>query len=264
MAASKKDPPRTHTARRAGVDRMAPVPLYLQVRRWVEEEIERRHLGHHARVPSERELARRLSISRMTVRAALEGMIRDNVLYRVPGKGTFVAGARLPQHLRSLTSFTEDMRARGLEPGARVLGFHRVPAPAMVAERLRLAPAGPVLRLERLRLAGGEPMCIETAHLSAERFGWLADLDMTDRSLYALLREHRVQLAWAEQSISARDATPEEASLLLIRPGSAVLVTERTTFAQDGSPVEYVVSTYRADRYTFQVVLPAEGTGKGG
>lgn len=236
-------------------DRSSPVPLYQQIRRWLREQIASGALKPNARVPSERALTATFSVSRMTVRAALDEMIREGLLYRVPGKGTFVAPPRLEQPLHVLSSFTEDMLARGLRPGGRVLFRGLVSAPEHVAQALD-APAGErVVKLERLRLADGEPMSIETAFLRADRCRFVLEGELDDRSLYALLREHGIKLAWAEQSVGARLPSSREAHLLGIRRTVPVITTVRITHVTSGEVIEYVTSSLRSDRYTFRAFM---------
>jgi GntR family transcriptional regulator len=239
----------------SAVDRLGPTPIYLQLSDFLRQRILREELRSGMRIPSERELAQQWGISRMTARAAVAQLIEEGYLRRVSGKGTFVERPRLLQSLQTLTSFTEDMRARGKVPLARVLAQDIVDAPPYVAARLKLHTGASVVKLARLRLADGEPMSLETAYLPAVRFGFLRDMDMTTASLYEVLAARGVQLAWAEQTVESRRARREEASWLGIPRQAPVLRTERTTFDREGQAVEHVQSVYRADRYTFNVVL---------
>ena len=239
----------------ATADKSGPVPLYQQIRHWLREQIATGALEPHSRVPSERTLAGNLGISRMTVRAALDEMIREGLLYRVPGKGTYVAPPRFEQPLHVLTSFTEDMVARGLRPGGRVLFQGTVVAPDHVVGPLGVATGEPVIKLERLRLADGEPMSIETAYLRMDKCRFVLESRLDDRSLYTLLREHGLQLSWAEQSVGARLPSPREAQLLGIQSTVPVLTTVRVTYLVSGEAVEYVTSSFRSDRYTFRAHL---------
>ncbi len=239
----------------ACTDKSGPVPLYQQIRRWLRDQIAAGALKPHSRVPSERTLAATLCISRMTVRAALDEMIREGLLYRVPGKGTYVAPPRLEQPLHVLTSFTEDMVARGLRPGGRVLFQGVAVAPDHVVEPLGIAAGEKVIKLERLRLADGEPMSIETAFLRSDKCRFVLESNLDDQSLYRLLRDHGLQLSWAEQSVGARLPSPREAQLLGIQSTVPVITTVRVTHLVSGEAVEYVTSSFRSDRYTFRALL---------
>lgn len=229
------------------------MPIYLQLKELLQKEIDGGKPG--SRLPSERELAKRWRISRMTVRAAIEALIDEDYLQRVPGRGTFAVRPKLQQPLLTLTSFTEDMRARGLRPQSAVLDLVQIPSPAAVASQLRVDAGHPVVKLRRLRLADGEPMSVEVAYLDAVRCAFLFGEDLARHSLYEVLAGHGIDLAWAAQFVGARRATAEEAGLLRIPRGASVLETHRTTYDRSDSPVEHVRSVYRADRYAFNVTL---------
>jgi GntR family transcriptional regulator len=235
------------------------VPKYLQLKRMIEEQVVSGSLAPHSRVPSERELSEQYGISRMTARRALLELTREGRIYTSVGKGTFVAEPKISQNLQSLTSFSEDMRARGLRPVARVLRRELCPAPAEVGAGLRIAPETPVLCIERLRLADDEPMALERAHFFFSGMEELFRISI-DGSLYELLRE-RFHLLPTEaiQEFEARLATPPEQELLRLGAGDPVLTIARTTLDEARRPFEYVQAIYRADRYRFVARLVREG-----
>ena len=237
------------------VDKTASLPIYRQVIHALWGRLQRQDLQPGQRAPSERELADLYGISRMTARGALRELIRDGVLYTVPGKGTFVAWPKMQQPLNRLTSFTEDMRARGLQPSTRIVSQGVAPASDHVAERLGLPAAAPVVSIRRLRLANEEPMSVETVHLDARRFKTLLRYDLSRRSLYDVLSELGVTLAWADQWIEATVARARETALLCVPRGSALLLIERTSYDAADQPLEFVTSLYRADRYRFNARL---------
>jgi len=213
-------------------------------------------LGPRALLPTERELAERFGLSRATVRSALSGLEQAGAVYRVQGAGTFVAPSTISKSL-SLTSFSEDMRARGLRPGSRVLVADEVPAGRALAEHLRLRPADPVVRLVRVRLADDRPMCLETAYVPAARLPGLARGD-TPASLYDLMHEHGLRPVRAEQVVEAALPGDEEAALLSMPPGAPALRIHRTAFDQRERPVERTISMYRADRYDIRFTVQRE------
>ncbi len=229
------------------------MPKYYQLREILLDLIEN-ELGVDAPVPSERELASRYGLSRMTARQAVEHLVSEGRLYRVQGKGTFVARAKIDIPLR-LTSFTEDMRARGMAPGAQDLGRRLTPAPAAVARELGVDTGAPIYSIERLRTADGVPMALERSHLPAHLVPGLLDKSLVNRSLYEVLAgEYGLLLDRGDQVIEAGIADSGDAGLLGLAGGSAVLLLQRRCWA--GSvPVEYAVSTYRADRYQLRASL---------
>lgn len=147
--------------------RTARVPKYYRLKRHLLDMTETLPPG--TPVPPERTLAAEFDTSRTTVRQALQELVVEGRLERIQGKGTFVAKPKVSQALQ-LTSYTEDMRAQGLEPTSQLLDIGYVTADDTLAGLLDITAGGRVLRIERLRLASGEPMAIETTHLSAKRF----------------------------------------------------------------------------------------------
>ncbi|HYT26842.1 MAG TPA: GntR family transcriptional regulator [Actinomycetota bacterium] len=200
-------------------------------------------------LPSERLLAERYGLARATVSQVIEGLAVKGLLYRVHGSGTFVAEPKFRQP-ETLTSFSEDMRARGMTPGSVVLGREVVAASEIIARQLEVEPGAPVLHVERVRTADGEPMALERTYLPAERFPGLGEVDLTDVSLYEVLeRRWGVLVAVADQWFSVMRLTEGEAKLLGVGGGQPALLFQRVTRDPAGRVVEYVRSLYRGDRY---------------
>ena len=238
----------------SSIDHASPVPKYFQLREILLDLVES-ELGIDQAIPSERELSQRYGLSRMTVRQAVDHLVSEGRLYRVQGKGTFVARPKIEMPLR-LASFTDDMRARGLAPGSRDLDRHTAPASAHLARSLGIEPGDPVHVIERLRTADGIPMAIERSHVPEVVAPGLGDEPLAGRSLYDVLAStYGVLLDRGEQTIEAGIADPTDSALLDLPAGAAaVLLLQRRSFAGD-RPVEFVVSTYRADRYQLHVAL---------
>ncbi|MBB5936865.1 GntR family transcriptional regulator [Streptomyces zagrosensis] len=229
--------------------RTARVPKYYRLKRHLLEMTETMPPG--TPVPPERTLAAEFDTSRTTVRQALQELVVEGRLERIQGKGTFVAKPKVSQALQ-LTSYTEDMKAQGLEPASQLLDIGYVTADDRLAELLDITTGGRVLRIERLRLASGEPMAIETTHLSAKRFPALRRSLVKYASLYTALAEvYDVRLAEAEETIETSLATPREAGLLGTDVGLPMLMLSRHSLDDNGEPVEWVRSVYRGDRYKF-------------
>lgn len=212
-------------------------------------------LAPGAPIPTERALATDFTVSRTTVRQALADLTVEGRLYRVQGKGTFVAEPKLAQRLQ-LSSYTEDIRAQGRQPSSALLEVEELVAEAELAKLLDLRVGAKVLQLNRLRLADEEPMAIETTHLPLGRFRGLRKLVSEGGSLYAVLREHYgTEMRSAEETIETALAGPKEAELLGADVGMPMLLLSRHSFATDGKPVEFVRSIYRGDRYKFVTSL---------
>jgi GntR family transcriptional regulator len=237
--------------------RTARVPKYYRLKRHLLEMTETMPPG--TPVPPERTLASEFDTSRTTVRQALQELVVEGRLERIQGKGTFVAKPKVSQALQ-LTSYTEDMRAQGLEPTSQLLDIGYVTADERLAELLGIPSGGRVLRIERLRLASGEPMAIETTHLSQKRFPALRRSLVKYTSLYTALAEvYDVHLAEAEETIETSLATPREAALLGTDVGLPMLMLSRHSRDTEGEPVEWVRSVYRGDRYKFVARLQRPG-----
>ncbi|MFP8883590.1 MULTISPECIES: GntR family transcriptional regulator [Streptomyces] len=250
-------------ARSAGggaAGRTARVPKYYRLKRHLLEMTETMPPG--TPVPPERTLAGEFDTSRTTVRQALQELVVEGRLERIQGKGTFVAKPKVAQALQ-LTSYTEDMRAQGLEPTSQLLDIGYVTADDRLAGLLDIPSGGRVLRIERLRLASGEPMAIETTHLSQKRFPALRRSLVKYSSLYTALAEvYDVHLAEAEETIETSLATPREAGLLGTDVGLPMLMLSRYSRDTEGEPVEWVRSVYRGDRYKFVARLQRPGRGR--
>src|SRR5215510_11287671 len=161
-----------------------PILLYHQLKTLLLEQIRTGKMKPNDRLPAEDELAATHGVSKATVRQALNELAVAGVLRREQGRGTFVAEPKLAQGPREMTSFTDEMRSRGLRPSSKVLRQDIIKAEGEVAEKLRIAEGSQVMRLKRLRLADDEPMGIQTAYLSLTLSPQLAQEDFTDASLY--------------------------------------------------------------------------------
>lgn len=240
------------------LDREKATPLYAQVKDWILAQIESGAFRPHRRIPSERALSERFGISRMTVRQALIELIQEGCLYSRVGKGTFVADLPILQPLRGLTGFSEDMRSRGIVPSSKVLRMEMVPVTTESRHVLNVPMGERVLLLQRLRLADGQPLTIETAHLFFAGVARLTAMDCS-RSLYDLLRsEFGIVPASAEMEAIARRARPQEVGLLAMPDDIAVLAMERRTRDQYGTSFEHTTSVFRGDRYRLSMHLDLE------
>jgi len=200
-------------------------------------------------VPTERCLAAEFETSRTTVRQAVAELVVEGRLERVQGRGTFVARPKVAQSLE-LTSYTRGMLAQGHAPASRLISMDEVRADPQMAVRLEVRTGARVLRVVRLRLVDGEPMAIERTYLAAARFPRLRGHLERLESLYeALAAGYGVRLGRAEETIETALASPEEAALLGVEVGLALLLASRHSFDRAGRPVEWGRSLYRGDRY---------------
>ena len=234
-------------------------PLYLRLKRFIEEAIHGGLLAEGDALPSERDIAARLAVSRVTVRKAVRQLVREGALVQRHGSGTYVTSlpARVEQSLSHLTSFTEDMARRGLTVRAVWLDRGIYPPSPEEMAVLGLAPTDSVARVVRLRLSGDMPLAVERASISTRL---LPDPAAVDTSLYAHLERSGNRPVRAIQRIRAISVDADEARLLEVPPGAASLHIERTSYLESGRVVEFTRSTYRGDTYDFVAELRSEET----
>jgi GntR family transcriptional regulator len=205
-------------------------------------------------IPSERLLCERFGVSRMTVRQAVDALVVEGLLEREQGRGTFVAPSKMDLEVR-LSSFGEEMRRRGMEPSSKVLAADEIAAASDIADALDLLPGERVFYLHRVRYADGEPMAIEQSWLPSRLAPGLYD-DGPPASVYGELRRRGLELDWGEDTVAAAEVDAQDADLLGLPVGRAVLRMTRRTFAGETACV-YSRSSYRADRYVLWVPLRA-------
>jgi len=228
-------------------------PLYLQLEERLRRLIEDGTLRRGDVVPAERELAEMTGVSRVTVRKAIEKLVQAGLLVQKVGTGTFISG-RLEQPLSVLLGFSEDMRARGFQPGSTWLDKSIAAANPAEAMALGIAPGAPVIRLKRIRTANDEPMAVEIAVVSTRD---LPSPELVEDSLYAALRGRGLIAVRALQRLRAGLTGVQEAQWLNLPRPSAILQIERRAFLADSRVLEVTFSSYRADLYDFVVELRA-------
>lgn len=234
------------------LDRSSGVPLHLQLRNMLRDQITEGPYRPGEAFPTEREVAERFRVSRTTVREALAELAQDGFLVRRQGKGTFVARTRAVFDATRLSSFSEDMQRRGLQAGGRILDVREEVPEADVAAHFG-RDVRRVRRIDRLRFAGGEPISLQQSFLPLPRFCFPVEA-LAESSLYRLLeRRFGVFVASADEVISAEVASVADAALLDIEEGAPLLCVRRFAFAQTGDAVEFARIRYRADRYEFSV-----------
>ena len=233
------------------LDPESSLPLYLQLQRALRGAIQNGALGPKDALPSERHLAIELGISRITVRKAIDGLADEGVLVRRQGSGNFV-GARVEKNFARLTSFSEDMRARGRVPSSQWLKKGVGQVTPDEALRLALSPGARVYRFARLRFADDEPMSIEYCTIAGSA---LPSEDFVGTSLYDALERSGNRPVRALQLLRALLLDEEQARRLHAKPGGAALWVERVGYLRDGRPVELSQSCFRGDAYDFVAEL---------
>lgn len=231
------------------------VPRYYQLKELLQEQCASQEPGQL--IPSELELCQMYSVSRTTVRKALDQLVQEGLLYRIPGKGTFVASPKLRERfVHQVAGIYDDMASRGIVIRTQVLEQVVIPANKVVGPQLQLVVGSPVIKLVRLRFVEDEPLLISTTFLPYRAFPGLEKEDLTSVSLYAVLREkYGVQLGHGTRLVEAVPCSDEEAKLLHIAPGAPLLVVSGIMYDTENRPVECGFARHRGDRSQVEIVF---------
>jgi GntR family transcriptional regulator len=236
----------------------SPVPAYAQIEDQLAARIESGELRAGERLPPERELAKSVGVSRMTVRQALSSLAQRGLVERGVGRGTFVARVKLDLDLRRAAGFSERMLRQGVEPGAKLLSAKEVEAPAPVAAALGIEAGAAAYRIQRLRYGAHVPLALEDSWIPAARFPGLLDLGLTG-SLYDLMRDlYSLGPVRAVERLEPVLARAHEAEALDVPVASPLMLVERTAYAADGTAVEYAHDRHRGDRARFTIETTAD------
>jgi GntR family transcriptional regulator len=244
---------------------LGPIPLHHQVYLDLRHGLDARRWTPGDQLPTERELAATYGCSLITVRRALDELVREGRIERTRGRGTFVLAPRLERDIAGAASFSDEMLERGLDPATRLISARPESATVTVASALGLEPGSPTLYLERLRLAGEEPYLLEQVHLSAERFPGLLASDLEQGSLYELLADrYGTHVVRAREALEPVLLRAREARLLDQRRGAPALLIEAVAFDAADGPVEFGRTFVRGDRSRYYVDRAVERTGSRG
>jgi GntR family transcriptional regulator len=231
------------------------VPRYFTIEQSLRVRIA--ELDAHAPLPSDAQLCEEFAVSRMTARGAMQRLVQEGLVYRVPGRGTFVAATRANRPASHILSFSDEMRRRGHEPSSRVVARARRTATGDEEQRLGTTD---VFVLRRVREADRQPVALETAVFPAARVAGILDGELAGGSIFALLEAAGIVPTAGHAAISAEAATAADAKLLGVKRGEPLLVERRLIRDQDGGPLELTESRYVGARYgldvDFEVELP--------
>jgi len=234
------------------------IPKYYQLANILRKRVENGEFQAHDAIPSERQIEEQYNLSRPTIRQAIDLLERQGYLYRVHGRGTFVSPPKLQKGILELTSFSEDMRSRGLTPGQRILEFGMVKADGKIAQQLGLKEGvDEVLRIKRLRFGDDTPIGLQDSYLCLPAGQTITREEIEEHgSIYAILQEKfGLFPTEADETLEVTLATPVEAELLEVPEGSPLLLNERTLWSQNRQAIEFVKILYRGDRYKYFVRL---------
>lgn len=230
-----------------------PIPLYYQLKEILLEYIRNHHTDFEEPIPPEVELSEHFGISRPTARQAINELVVEGYLYRVKGKGTFIAKPKINQDfLLVLDNFNNEMKKKGLTPSTKVLSLKTTESDEKVSKALNIAFGSEVIQLMRLRYADKEPNVFVTTYLPKEKCPGIIDEDMNSESLYNLLEDkYGLVISRATRTVEAILAGEYEAKLLHVEKGAPIQFFESIAYLSDGTPIEYSLAKYRGDRNKF-------------
>lgn len=228
-----------------------PIPIYYQIKEQLYELIKKGKLKHGDMLPSEEEWARELEISRMTLRNALLQLVTEGVLYRKKGKGTFVNQVKTPifNFETSVFSFSDMFKNKSGGIQKKILDQKIITAPNYVLEKLNLPSGAKAVSIKNLRLLDGEPSCLEYNYYPADRFDWLAEEPLEDRSIYSLLKERGIVPWETVDELELGTIASDEAELLGISKKTPVLYGARTAWDKTGKAIEFYQLILRGDHF---------------
>jgi GntR family transcriptional regulator len=235
------------------IDLKSKLPLYDQIERNLRDLMVNGHLKPGEAMPGEWELADLYGVSRLTVRRALDELVRQNWLERKHGVGTFIRQPTMASIVASKLSFTEQMKTIGRKPSSKTVNQRVITATIKVARALQIEEGDPVIEITRIRLADNIPILLETACLSTERFPSLSGMDWSkDQSIYQILNEeYGIAVSAMDHTIKPVTLTETEARYLKAKAGIPALLSETIAYSREGEPVEFSWSFSNGDKSEF-------------
>jgi GntR family transcriptional regulator len=231
------------------------IPLYIQIKDWINSEIQSGRLAEGERIPGEYDLCQALNVSRGTVREAIRELIEEGVLYTIHGRGTYVREAEpVSWSVNTIVSVADSFDRANIEHSTALLEIQKTIADSNVAAQLQIDPRAEVIRLERLRFIKDEPVHLSLSYLPASISEKLLEIDLTDRSLYQIMeQELGVRVARVDRRIMARIADRHETELLQLPTVSAVLVLNGIAYNAFDKPLECSIARFPTDRSRFVI-----------
>ncbi|MGL5327836.1 MAG: GntR family transcriptional regulator [Peptostreptococcaceae bacterium] len=239
------------------VNKESSVPLHIQLSEIIKEMINLKELKEGDAIIPERELCSIQNISRMTVNKAIVGLVSEGILYRVQGKGTFVAKKKEKYQFSNLKGFTQVMKEKGVKIKTEVLSFEKDLPNEFVKEKLNIRnDSTKVYKVTRLRYIEEEPFGIEIAYISEAMCKNLSDDMLENNSLYNVIQgEYKYNIKKANQMMEPIMLSKEDAQKLNVRENDLALKIHRNSYEESGHPIEYTISIFRSDKYQYEIVL---------
>ena len=231
------------------------LPKYYLIKNSIIEKINNEDLAPHQLLPSERELIEKYNVSRITVRRAIDELVKEGYAYKVPGKGSFVKGDNLKQRLTKVHSYTEEIISQGMTPSRKVLHSEIEEVDIKKMKKLNLHKGDELFVLERIYYADDEPICLTKTVLPYKMFPKIECFDFANNSLYSILENfYNLEITRAAQMLEASVSTNKISHHLDIENGHPLLLFRTTTYGLfDGVevPFEYFKSYFKTDKIKY-------------
>jgi GntR family transcriptional regulator len=236
------------------INKQAAEPLYVQIQTMLEEQILSGQIKPGEKTPSEHELASRYNVSRLTARHALDQLVTRNLLFRQPGKGTFVADHGMANGFSTMISFSRSMVEDGFKVETKILDQAIIPGSPPVTEELRLEPNCETIIIRRLRIVDGHPAAIHTSYFSARIYAPILKMDLTQNSLLEIAEKvGSIRMAYSQDSLKAIPINVGDSELLKVSPYSPALLLEGVVFDENNIPARYTRAVYRGDMFQLDI-----------
>lgn len=240
---------------------LSPIPLYTQVKESLRERILDGTYKVHQQLPSESEMSSLFGVSRITIRQALSDLQKEGLIFKIPGKGTFVAKAKAFQPLMQLEGFAEAMTRMGYEIYNQVTSHKIIPATSIVAGKLHLETGAPVAEIKRVRHLNREPLSLEITYLPADIGERLRKVDLATRDIFLVLEnDYGIALGRADLQIDAMLADAGLALSLRVEEGAALLRMERLTHTVTQQPLDFEYLYFRGDAFQYRLQIERQAT----
>lgn len=233
---------------------LSPVPLYSQLKELLRTRILEGTYPAHSRMPSESELVKAFDVSRITVRQALGDLQKEGMIFKIHGKGSFVAKPKAYQNVSTLQGLAESMSRMGYEVFNRLNSLKHLPASKRVAERLQLSEGASVTEIKRVRLVNREPISLEVTYVPRVIGEKLEKADLVARDIFLIIENDcGVALGHAELAIDAVLADNDLAHALDVNEGAPIMRIERLTHGADGTPLDFEYLYYCGDAFQYRL-----------
>lgn len=236
------------------LDRQSPQPLHIQFEEILREQLEKQVWETHSCIPSENELSRIYGISRMTVRSVLTRLVDEGLLYRVPGKGTFVAEPKIVSRPLSQMGITQQLEQMGYKTATKVVSVEIVPCPFEAAKQLNLQAGSNVYQIKRIRFVKGEPLSLHTSYIPVSLCPNLEQQDLEHIQLCDIIEQtYRYHITKHTETLESTTASREAAELLEVKHHFPLLLLNTTTYNDANHPIEYSTTVFRGDKFKIRL-----------